>query len=124
MQYGHWVTCATATAINGLVTFGNAPSANTAALNALNAFSGSGASSRRLCAISAEDGGYIDVSMTDSLMVSGQAAEFRRRQKVEAGRSSRTHRPRALHPARRIAGREAPRTPLVKEQIGRAAGRE
>src|SRR3546814_1793299 len=65
MQYGHWVTCATATAINCLVTFGNAPSANTAALNALNAFSGSGASSRRLCAISAEDGGYIDVSMTD-----------------------------------------------------------
>lgn len=45
MQYGHWVTCATATAINCLVTPGSAPSAKTAALNALNAFSGSGASS-------------------------------------------------------------------------------
>src|SRR3546814_19004103 len=89
MQYGHWVTCATATAINCLVTFGNAPSANTAALNALNAFSGSGASPRRLCAISAEDGGYIDVSMTAVLLVSGQAADFSGRDRKGDGEGKR-----------------------------------
>src|SRR3546814_4846880 len=55
-------------------------------------------------------------------MVSGQAAEFRRRQKVEAGRSSRTHRRRALHPARRIAGREALRQLLVNELLAYAHG--
>jgi hypothetical protein len=37
MQYGHWVTCATAAAMSCLVFVGNAPSANTRALNALNA---------------------------------------------------------------------------------------
>jgi hypothetical protein len=37
MQYGHWVTCAAATAISCLVLAGRAPSANTCLLDASNA---------------------------------------------------------------------------------------
>src|SRR5699024_8513187 len=47
MQYGHWVTWATATAISCFVLPGSAPSAKTALLNAAKAASASGASSFR-----------------------------------------------------------------------------
>lgn len=47
MQYGHWVTCATATAISCLVFTSSAPSAKTALLKALKAASCSGANSAR-----------------------------------------------------------------------------
>jgi len=43
MQYGHWVTCATATAINCLVRTSSSPAANTWRLKAWNARNVSGA---------------------------------------------------------------------------------
>src|SRR6476659_6444847 len=63
MQYGHCVTCATATAMSCLVFSGNAPSANTRWPNARKALLISGASSRRLRAISLVVSGYIGCSI-------------------------------------------------------------
>src|SRR6476659_4955360 len=59
MQNGHWVVCATATAISCLVCSDSAPSANTARLNASNASWVCGASSLRRAAISGVVGWYI-----------------------------------------------------------------
>lgn len=53
MQYGHCVVCATATAINCFVTSGNAPSAKTWALKAVNASCVAGASFLRRSLIAA-----------------------------------------------------------------------
>src|SRR5665213_1231846 len=64
MQYGHWVTCATATAISCFVTSGNAPLVKTARLNVLKASSMSGASSWRRCPIS-----VVAIGKTDSVMM-------------------------------------------------------
>src|SRR4029078_850997 len=58
MQYGHCVTCATATAINCLVFLGSAPSANTLRLNALKASAVLGARLLRSSASSLVAGGY------------------------------------------------------------------
>src|SRR5690242_15328216 len=58
MQYGHCVTCATATAINCLVLAGSAPSANTLRLNALKASTGLGARRLRSSASSLVACGY------------------------------------------------------------------
>jgi hypothetical protein len=52
MQYGHWVTWATATAINCLVFVESAPGANTLRLNSRKALACSGARRVRSSAIS------------------------------------------------------------------------
>jgi hypothetical protein len=58
MQYGHCVTCATATAMTCLVFAGSAPSAKTRWLKASNTASMSGARAHRFCESSREAGGY------------------------------------------------------------------
>src|SRR5688572_11408509 len=63
MQYGHWVTCATATAISCLVLRGSAPSRNTASLNLWKAASASGASAARFSASARLGFGYIESVM-------------------------------------------------------------
>src|SRR5918995_1091074 len=59
MQYGHCVTCATATAISCLVLPGSAPSRKTAWLNCRKAASASGANSLRLWASALVACGYM-----------------------------------------------------------------
>src|SRR5690606_10635385 len=59
IQYGHCVVCATATAMSCLTFTDSAPSAKTFWLNAWNAASVSGASSRRFLASSPVAVGYI-----------------------------------------------------------------
>src|ERR1035437_3403623 len=60
MQYGHWVTCATATAMSCLVFSGSAPSAKTALLKLWKASWTPGASSLRRRACSGVVGWYMD----------------------------------------------------------------
>jgi hypothetical protein len=57
MQYGHWVTCATATAMICFVFSSSAPSANTCRLNSWKAAWVSGANCLRRSAIWALGGG-------------------------------------------------------------------
>src|ERR1035437_9394446 len=61
MQYGHWVTCATATAMSCLVFSGSAPSAKTALLKLWKASWTPGASSLRRWACSGVAGWYKDL---------------------------------------------------------------
>src|SRR6185312_14788642 len=116
MQYGHCVVCATATAISCLVTLDKAPSANTAALKALKACSGAGASSRRLRASSTVEGGYMGDSMGFApVRFSDAHARSPCGDRTRGvGSIASEWRPRcAEHPAGRIAGGKALRQLLV-----------